>query len=373
MNVDADDFNAAVQRLNGRPANPYEADVERHAERLRIQRAAQRRVEHEELSRSFVLPPSTQSLADELAIEEPPLAWTVGGLHPQGSNTLLSAAFKVGKTTMLANLLRSLVDGDPFLGEHIVNRPEGRVAYWNYEVSERQFRKWLRSLGIVNQDDAAVWHLRGHRLPLTVPFVEDLVVGWLVERNVSVLVLDPFSRAYQGEENSNTDVGRWLEALDVIKQRAGVTDLFMAAHFGRANQNEGHEHARGASRIDDWTDVRWLLTKGKDNGRRYFYADGRDVSLEECRLDFDPTTLRLYIDGGSRRDEREFVHVEEVVQQVVAIVTEQPGIHMGDLRSLIKGAATDLRNQAIAEAKRRALIFVKHEGRADRHYPGPRQ
>lgn len=368
MTADAfDEFNAAVQSLPEADGDPFSVEVERIAERMRIQRAAQRRVEQEEASRTFVMPPSRATLTDELAIDDPPMDWTVGGLHPQGANTLLSAAFKVGKTTMLANLLRSLVDGEPFLGEHIVKRPDGRVAFFNYEVSERQFRKWMRALGIRNTDDAAVWHLRGHRLPLTVPFVEQLVIDWLTERDVSVLVVDPFGRAFQGEENSNTEVSRWLESLDVIKQQAGVTDLFMSAHFGRAQHKEGAEHARGATRIDDWTDVRWVLVKNGE--RRYFYADGRDVSLEERQLEFDPESLRLYVSGGSRREEREVVLLEQVVQQVAEAVRQTPGVNSSQLRSALTGADNKIRNDAIAAAERRGLIVAKREGRACAHYP----
>jgi hypothetical protein len=337
------------------------------AHRLRISRAATRRVNNEELEQEFKEPPSRFSLNDELAIEDPPLEWTVMGLHPRESNTVLSAAYKVGKTTMLATLLRSLVDGEPFLGEVPVFRPEGRVAYWNYEVGERQFRKWLRTLGIRNQDQAAIWQLRGHRLPLTVPFVEDIAVKWLEQREVSVLVVDPYSRAYGGEENDNTAVGQWLESLDVIKRRAGVTDLFMAAHFGRQQHREGAEHARGATRLDDWCDVRWVLTQ--DGGVRYFYANGRDVDFPEVSLDLDPSTLRLYVDGGSRREKRAESQLEDLVDAVVTLVRTQPGLSTTDLRAELKGGTSEVKGQAIAAARERGLVLGQMEGKTILHYP----
>jgi RecA-family ATPase len=51
--------------------------------------------------------------------------------------------------------------------------------------------------------------------------------------------VDPFARAFSGEENSNSEVGRFLEALDVVKQRAGVKDLILTTHMGRAEFERG--------------------------------------------------------------------------------------------------------------------------------------
>ena len=64
---------------------------------------------------------------------------------------------------------------------------------------------------------------------------------------------------------------------------------------------EGEERARGATRLDDWADVRWLLTMD-NRERRYFAATGRDVSMPEGLLEFDPLArqLKLAASGGNR-------------------------------------------------------------------------
>jgi len=339
--------------------DPHEVEVSRQMERQRALREATRRLDEEDQTRSLVIPPSTFSLAEELAIEEPPLAWTVGGLHPTGANTLLAAQFKVGKTTLGLNLLRSLVDGAMFLGERPVARPEGRVAYWNYEVSDRQFRKWLREADVKRPEDAAVWNLRDYRLPLTSAVGEDLAVRWLQERQVSVLIVDPFSRAYGGEENSNTEVGYFLEALDVIKRRADVTDLFMAAHFGRGGQEEGEEHARGATRLDDWADVRWLYRKASTGNPspRYFRADGRDVFMDECRLDYDEASRKLWIAGGSLKEDTAHGHLMEVLRTC----RDSPGILKTPLKETISSKA-DRRSKYVSDAVSIGYVRVEEDG-----------
>ena len=97
--------------------------------------------------------------------------------------------------------------------------------------------------------------LRGHVLPLHVPLVFDHAVEWLKEREITFLIIDTYARAYGGDENNNAAVSRFLDTLDMLKEDAGVVDLVLTAHTGRKEHIQGEEHARGATRIDDWADA----------------------------------------------------------------------------------------------------------------------
>lgn len=303
--------------------------AEVHAQRLR--REARRQLEHEDAVAAFRVPPSLPTLTQELELPDPPIDYAVDELLPAGGNVLLTAAFKTGKTTLVNNLARSWADGIPFLGKFDVRPEPGRtVALFNYEVDDRQYRRWLRDAQIRNTDNVVVLNLRAHRLPLTVPFVEEWVVGWLQEHNVGMWIVDPFARAFAGcgDENSNSDVAVFLDALDVIKGRAGVRDLVLTAHTGRAEQAEGQERARGATRLDDWPDVRWLLVKDAETGSRYFRATGRDVEVDEERLSFDDNSRLLTFGGGDRKWDRKKADSRGVAE----IVNQQPGITAAALR-----------------------------------------
>ena len=66
-----------------------------------------------------------------------------------------------------------------------------------------------------------------------------------------------------------------------------------------------HERSRGDSRLQDWPDAIWRLNREDPNNptsARYFSAVGRDVSVPEGRLSYDPTTRRLTYTAGSRSD-----------------------------------------------------------------------
>lgn len=349
----------------------HEREVAREAARLRIQREARRAVEAEDALAAFREPAYLPSLTAELLVPPEPVAYRAAKLLPVGGNATLAARFKTGKTTFMNSLARSLADGVPLLGKYEVAPPTGRVAIFNYEVDSRQYREWLRDAGIQNTDAVAVLNLRGYRLPVSSSFVEDWVVRWLVEAQASVWIVDPFARAYTGtvSENDNAEVGRFLETLDVIKQRAGIEELIMPVHTGRENAEAGEERARGATRLDDWADVRWLLTKD-EMGNRYFRATGRDVEEEEMLLRFDPATRGLSAVGGNRRFE-EAVLTENAV---MACIKTTDGIGHAELRAQVRKLLSKVDNtkvdDAIARLETRGVIRVEvgGAGKATRHW-----
>lgn len=309
--------------------DPFDPEVRKAVRQEHVRQYARDTVRQERAAAELRLPDAPLTLADDLAIEEPPLDWTVDSLHPDGGNTLIAAPAKAGKTTLMANLIRSLADAESFLGLYPVRELQGRVAVWNYEVSHRQLKGWLEEIGIQNPERAATWSLRGFRLPLIAPAAEDAAVEWLAEREVEVLIVDPLSRAliHSGlNENENADNLLFLDALDAIKERAGVHDLFVVDHFGHQ-----HERARGGSVKLGWPDVLWNLTE--DNGTRFLSAEGRDVQVPEMAMGFNPATRRLKVEGGSREDRR----LQRGVKNAVRSVGMNEGLSKSELLDAMDG------------------------------------
>lgn len=325
---------------------------------LRARHDAKQIHQAELATKTWRAPAYRATLTEELLIPEQPVSYAVEELLPAGGNALLAAQYKTGKTTFVTNLLRAYADGEPFLGRFQVSPSHGRIAIFNYELSEEQYRRWLRAVGIRNTDRVSVLHLRGYRLPLTSSLIEDWIVAWLKDHDVSMWIADPFARAATGtDENSNTDVGVWLDTFDVIKDRAGVRDAVLPTHTGRGEQEEGMERARGATRLDDWADVRWFLTKD-DNDNRYFRATGRDVELDEAQLLYDPLTRLLTYGGGDRR----WVRGRELAQRVLTYVAEHPGCGVAQIQNGVQG------NKGQIDAARTDLIR-RHKMRVE---DGPR-
>jgi hypothetical protein len=344
------------QESHGEPAlEPRDVDelraqlVAQELERQRARRDATRILADEEAAAHFREPAWSKTLADDLLIPDEPITYTVDEVIPTGSNVLLTAGFKTGKTTLVNNLARALADGTHFLDAFQVADDPGRIALWNYEVDERMYRRWLRDTSIEHPENITVLNLRGFRLPLTTQRAEDWAVRWLADNQIRVWVVDPFARAFTGSgasENDNTEVGAFLDTLDVIKERAGVDTLILPTHTGRAEMESGTERARGATRLDDWADVRWLLTRDRA-GARFFRATGRDVDVDEGRLEYDDTTRGLTFDPGKSRNTEKTMKVTEAV---LAALDRVPGASVRQVRDEVRAARIGAQNTQIDHA-----------------------
>jgi len=296
----------------------------------RARREAKRILDQEEAVKNYHEPIYVRTLSEELKLPIEEVKWTIKDVFPTGANVTLTAQYKAGKTTLINHLASSLADGKKFLNYFGEPSHAGRIVIFNYEVSENQYRRWMNDVAIENSDKITLVHLRGKRLPLTVPRVEDLVVSILKDLDAQTWILDPFARAFTGcgDENSNSDVGIFLDTLDVIKDRAGVSNLVLPIHTGRAQEN-GIDRARGATRLDDWADVRWLLKKTTEG--RFFSADGRDVLQEEQMLTFDENTRSLTLGGADSYTTKK----KNYEDQWVELVEKNPGLTTSDLSNLL--------------------------------------
>lgn len=284
--------------------DPFEAAVAVQLETLRIREEARRRLNAEQRP-PVELPPVT-GLAALLAEPDEPTRYTVDRLAPAGGRTLATAQYKAGKTTIRDNLVRSLADGEPFLGA-FNTRPGHRIGLIDNELSRNTARLWLRDQRIRNTSAVAdVVMLRGNVAAFNL--LDDEVRAYWAARfrdlGITYLVLDclrPVLDALGLDEHR--DAGRFLVAFDALLAEAGITDALVVHHMGHNG-----ERARGDSRLLDWPDAIWRVVRDRDDNPddpsapRYFSAYGRDVDVPEARLDYEPAGRRLtYSSGSSRR------------------------------------------------------------------------
>lgn len=355
-------------------ATVFAFEVERAIWKMRVTAEARTQLAGEEAAKSWRPPPGLGSLTDELALPDEPVTYLVDEIMPVGANVVLTAQFKAGKTTLTNDLVRCLVDGVPFLGRYPTHLADGRVALWNYEVSAGQYRRWLRDVSVVNPQRVSLLNLRGYTMPLKVSHVQDWVVSWLIEHKIRVWVVDPLARAFLGSgqsENDNSEMGAFLETLDVIKERAGVSELIMPAHTGRATQEAGAERSRGATRVDDWADVRWLLTKDND-GNRFFRASGRDVETPEGTLMYDHLMRSLTLEDGGRDgigndNEPMPGYAGAVCNAILEAVVTNPGINLRGVRLYVRNQGLKSPNEKIDNA----LNALIQQGRIRRQTAPP--
>ncbi len=340
---------------------------------LRIRKAAQDRFRAEQEPEQ---PPfDAGTLAELLARPvDPPMR--AEGLIPSDAGTLVVAQRKTGKTTLELNYARSLLTGEDFLGRFPVRRIAGAVALLNYEVSGSMIARWADDVG-VPRERLYVVNLRGRRNPLTHPGDRLRLAEDLRARDTHALVVDPFGRAYGGKsQNDSGEVGAFLSDLDVFaRAEVGASDLMLSAHAGWNG-----ERTRGASALEDWADVIVTLTRDPDDETvRFLRAIGRDVEVEEDRLDFDPATRLLSMSGaGSRRKAKGDRKSTELAVFVVRAAKADPGVNVAGLKAAIRGMddAPTFRGDEMQRAVKHAVecghlrVETEGQGRPTRHFPG---
>jgi len=304
--------------------DPFAAAVTAEAGRLRIREAAARRLRSERTG--VALEPPIVSLAGFLEIPDEPLNYRIDDLLPVGGRVILAAAYKSGKSTLTANLVRVLVDGGDFLDRFPVHKPAGRVVLIDDELDPRMLRRWLREQGIENTDRVDVVALRGQvgSFDILDPDCRARWAARLRDARAGFIVLDclrPVLDALGLSEDK--DAGRFLVAFDALLAEAGISEAVVNHHAGHTG-----ERSRGDSRLRDWPDVEWKLVREQtDDGevqsdaRRYFSAYGRDVDVPEGLLHYDGAARRLSLSGGTRQQ----TAGDALIPDVLTYLNEHPG------------------------------------------------
>lgn len=310
--------------------------------------------------------PTLCSLREWLQEPDAPQRFRVDGLLPACGRAIVAAQFKGGKTTLVSNLVRSLVDGERFLGAHTVTRVDGAVALLDMEMSSVQLKDWMRMQRIVRDDRVMVESLRG-RVPsfnLLDPAVRRTWASRLRQCGVEFLILDclrPVLDALGLEEK--TDAGRFLVHFDQLLNDAGIREAVVVQHMGHVG-----ERSRGDSRLRDWPDVEWTLVRQdeKPNSPRFFSAYGRDVDVPETRLAYDAATRRLTVVGGTRKDAKQL----GALDAIVTLLQQEPNQSGRAIKAALEGSmhGRDAVDAALAAGVKAGALAAKNGARNAKLY-----
>lgn len=328
----------------------YERQVRERADRMRVEDAAKRLIAAERAGVLHI--PNGVSLtdllereidADEFLVDE---AWQIGG------NVVFSAQRKAGKTTVVHNLVRSLVDGDPFL-DHFPMLKTRRVALLDFELSDSMAQRWLRRQNIKNADHLLTFHLRGRSSSFNI--LDDRVRARWASRlsGYEVLILDPLRPILDAlGVNEWSETGPFLQAFDALKEEAGIGEGLIAHHHGHHS-----ERASGDSRLEGWPDAIWNLTRDDatdPRSFRYFDAYGRDINIERGLLSmYGDSRLAFAADSYAGKTERLIDLIAEQLQ-------ERGELKADDIAALgIRGVSKNTVRGLLDEAVRAGVLKIR--------------
>jgi hypothetical protein len=234
------------------------------------------------------------TLAELLLQPRVPPTWLFHDWMLEGQRNLLWAPAGAGKTTLMGNVARSLLDGDLYLGEALVQplAPGKRLLWFNFDMLGGQWVEWAGDQAIKNTDSLYFHDLKSHKREFN---LEDAKCRqeWtdlFIQQNGGAFVLDSVTNAmspFKLNASDNGDVYRWTNWLDEVLDDAGVTSGTWVLH------HTGHDTSRfrGATAFVDWCDVEtWIAPLSKGTKLR---AHGRDVDqLKGRELQYDKQSRR---------------------------------------------------------------------------------
>jgi hypothetical protein len=205
-----------------------------------------------------------------LAVTPPPQRFVVEGLLPEPVTAAIVAPGSTGKSFFLLQLAASVTTGSPFFG-HAIPQPGG-VLLLGAEDDRDEIARRLHAIADANgwpewreERDLLGEHFYpiarvGEENRITIREGADIVrnLQWIGEiistanaiPNLRLIILDPVSRFRSGDENSNEDATKFVEALELIRRETGVTVL-CAHHAKKGSDGSEADGIRGASAFVD--------------------------------------------------------------------------------------------------------------------------
>lgn len=250
--------------------------------------------------------PRRSTMAERLAAPRTPTPWRVASMWPEGGRVNLASVPKGGKTLMTVNLVRSLLTGQPFLNHFDVtpvpDRDGPSIVVFDFEMTEEQILDWYERIDLPPEVLARVdvVPLRGYAGLfdfLTPTTRAELVAKY---RGAHTYIMDPVGPVLAGlgmEENSNSDVQRFLSTWDQFVHELGGVESMVSIHAGHNG-----DRARGASAFLGSGDAVWTIAREGDaaSDPRFLKAIGRGVDLEPTELVHDPDTGRVSLGTQNR-------------------------------------------------------------------------
>ncbi|WP_211439292.1 AAA family ATPase [Corynebacterium glutamicum] len=179
--------------------------------------------------------------------------WTIEGMWNSDGQALLYAPAKVGKSTLMHNMIESLTSGRPFLGKFDTPVCPGRVGLIDAELSPHKLKEQLSQLESLDRSKLVVWPIRG-RLADFDPTDEVNRTEWatrLRDSNIEILVIDCMGPLLKHAGLDEwRDGGMWLQYVRELCAMAGVRAHLVVDHASSKDNGMSNGPRGDSSKVD---------------------------------------------------------------------------------------------------------------------------
>lgn len=283
--------------------------------------------------------------------------WLVHGYFERDTVTQIFGDPGSGKSFVALDIALSVATGQPWQGRETSTGPVFYIAGEGLRGLQRRKEAWLRHHGISDRS-APFWFSNqsiafsdANQLAITINDIDRAIAGGDLP---ALIVVDTLARNFgNGDENSTKDMGAFIAALDIIRQRYHCC-ILLVHHSGHADKSR----ARGAIALLGSLDAEYQITKA---------GDGLIVMQSTKQKDNDhPVPLSWMLsrfDLLSNNDEGNPLHSAVLIPSEAGFV-ESCGAKDSELRGQPKRALECL--QELYERQRQNLTDSGHDSNTAR-------
>jgi len=310
-------------------------------------------------------------IGELLQMNIPPVEFYADGLLQKQGRLMLSSATNLGKSNFIQNLALSLALGKSMFLDKFKLQP-ARVLYIDFEMGLSPMReRFVKMLsGIEPPENLLVHTVFGFDLlklfddddddeffngdddnedeDIYYTGYQNKFEEWIALNNIQVVIIDPLSAAWFGNENSKEEARKITATLDTLIGRYGVS-VILIHHWRKSTKDakRGGEMASGSAQWVNWTDTHITL-EGKPDYLTVSCEKSRNCArFEAFRVKLNPDTLWFEYQGEysvqfTERDlekvfitfDRQWVAIPELTERA-----EELGIcSRNTIRSLLRTA-----------------------------------
>ena len=299
------------------------------------------------------------STTELLTLPDP--TWLIKDILPAGGLVGVYGEPGHGKTFVTMDMAMHVATGRPWLG-HQTNH--GLVLYVAAEggtgIKKRAYA-WLHDKQVLPRDAKVAWLIEAILMNGDPDDLDTLFarLNDEIEDKPALIIVDTLARCFEGDENMQEDMGRFIAGVDRLRREFGSTVIVVHHTRLDAGRERGSTAFRGAA------DTMIYIKKERGTG---------DIEIA-CNKQKDAEEFAAILVQLKVVPERDSCVISEgrieSTSQVLQIVLEagSEGVALRDVRKRLTGSTMSL-----ATTKRKLMSLVKSEQivrENNIYYPGP--
>lgn len=178
-----------------------------------------------------------ENLDDFLLREKSKTPYIIEGILPESGFTTIAGFTGMGKSSLMVQMILSILANRPFLNKFQILKSEVRILYINLENSEwtvdRLVKAQLQEFNLTPSQRKRLFIPNCMAMSLDNRDDFRLIENWIMDNQIEVVIIDPILDAFIGDQNDLTVVRGLIKKL---RQLNSNISWVLLHHFNKGNE-----------------------------------------------------------------------------------------------------------------------------------------